>query len=71
MSLSEAARRLNLNPGTVWGWYRNRWLSEQGRGANRVIFVSFKKAQALAKLREEQGQQGRRLIPREMESLVS
>ncbi len=64
VSISEAARRLGLNSGIVWWWYKHGWLPAQGRGPNRIIFVSFNHAKALAALRNERGKRGRRLIPR-------
>ncbi len=64
VSFNEAARRLNVNSGILSLWHKNGWLPEQGRGARRAILVSFNRAKALAGLREKQGQQGRRLLPR-------
>lgn len=66
ISINEAARRLNLNPGIVYNWYKRGYLLPQGRGKNRIIFISFRQAQALAKLRQRQGnRRGRRLIPKD------
>ena len=68
VSISEAGRRLGLNSRIVYQWYKNRWLKEKGRGSNRVIFVSWKQAQSLDKLRVMRGgMRGRRLIPRGMD----
>ncbi len=67
VSISEAARRLDLNSGIVWWWYKRGWLPEQGRGPNRAIFVSLNRARALASLREKRGKRGRRLIPKGMD----
>ncbi len=67
VSISEAARRLDLNSGIVWWWYKHGWLPEQERGSRNAILVSLKQAQILAKLREKRGKRGRRLIPKGME----
>ncbi len=67
VSISEAARRLGINSGIVWWWYKHGWLPALGRGPNRAIFVSFKRAKELASLREKRGKRGRRLIPKKKE----
>ena len=67
VSISEAARRLNVHSGSVWLWYKNGWLPEAGRGPHRAILVSFKRARALASLKKQRGKRGRRLIPKHMD----
>ncbi len=71
VSISEAARKLQINSGIVWWWYKHGWLSELGRGPNRIIYVSYRQAQALANLRERQGKRGHRLIPKQSESALT
>ncbi len=67
VSISEAARKLELNPGTVYLWYQNGWLEQRGRGSNRIIFISLQQAKSLADLKKRRGRQGRRLIPKGMD----
>jgi transposase-like protein len=67
VSISEAARRLDMYSSTIWQWHRLGWLKEHGRGSNRVIFVSWRQVQALEELHRKHSKRGQRLIPRDME----
>jgi len=65
VSLNEAARRLNLGLGVIYQWYKQGWLPAHGRGPNRVVYVDFHRAKALALLRKKRGiSKGKRLIPK-------
>lgn len=65
VSLNEAARRLGLGLGVVYQWYKQGWLPAHGRGPNRVIYIDFHRAKALALLRQRRRiSKGKRLIPK-------
>lgn len=65
VSLNEAARRLDLGLGIIYQWYKQGWLPAHGRGPNRVIYIDFRRAKALAELRQRRGiSKGKRLIPK-------
>lgn len=51
VSVNKAARRLNVNPGTVWRWHIHGWLPLAEYGRRRAILVSLTRANALADLR--------------------
>ncbi len=64
VSIFKASQRLGVTHSTVLNWYRKGWLPAFERGPRNAILVSFRRAQALARLRKKLGQRGRRLIPR-------
>lgn len=68
VSIYEAAKRLNIRPGTAYQWYKQGWLPAKGRGSRRAILVSMERARSLCDLKSQKGQQGKRLIPRSKES---
>jgi len=70
VSISEAARRLGINSGHISLWVSYGWIPVLGHGPRRAKLISFRRAEALARLREKQGLRGRRLIPRGQEALV-
>jgi excisionase family DNA binding protein len=68
VSMSEAARRLGINVGFVARWVNYGWLPVLGYGKQRAKLVSFKQAEALARLREKRGyHRGSRLIQRKQQ----
>ena len=72
VSLSEAARRLEIDSATVWRWYNHGWLPKEGSGPRRAIFVSWNRAQQLHELYKRRGGiKGRRLIPRQKERIAA
>ena len=64
VSIFKASQRLGVTISTVWNWYHKGWLPAFERGPRNAILVSYRRAKALAQLREKLGQRGRRLIPR-------
>jgi hypothetical protein len=70
VSISEAARRLNINPGFVSRWVSYGWVPILGYGPRRAKMISFRRVQALAELQRAHGLRGRRLIPRGQEVLI-
>jgi excisionase family DNA binding protein len=70
VSISEASRRLGINHSFISNWTRYGWLPVLGTGPRGAKFVSLKRAEALAKLRQREGLRGRRLIPRHQEHLI-
>ncbi len=69
VSLSQAARKLQIDSSTVWWWYKHGWLEKRGSGPRNAILFSWKEAKKLHQLYHQRrgGQRGRRLIPRNME----
>jgi len=66
VTLNEAACRLGLDSSYLSHWVQYGWLKVQGSGPRRAKLVSFKSAEALAKLRLQRGYHlGSRLIPRD------
>ena len=70
VSISEAARRLNIPSGTISRWVAYGWLPCVATGARRAKLVSWQRAQALARLKRERGKRGSRLVPRGKEVSV-
>jgi predicted site-specific integrase-resolvase len=64
VSLSEAARRLEVSSATVMRWCEHGWLPVKGTGSRRAKLVSWSSARNLGRMYEERGGQGIRLIPR-------
>lgn len=64
VSINEAAKRLHIEPRTVWEWQERGWLPLLGTGKGRAKLVSWTRAQALGNLRAVHGRPGSRLIPR-------
>ena len=65
VSLNEAARRLGVHSSYLSHWVDYGWLKVESYGPRRAKLVSFKKAEALAKLHKSRGYyRGSRLIPR-------
>ena len=64
VSISEAARRLNINSRIICRWESYGWLPVVARGARRAKLISWQRAKALGSLYHEHSQRGSRLIPR-------
>jgi len=68
VSLSEAARRLDLPASTVLRWEVYGWLPVIASGERRAKLVSWKRVEALGDLHKKRSQRGSRLIPRDQDT---
>ena len=67
VSLSEAARRLDIQMRTISRWEDYGWLPVIALGPRRAKLVSWKQAKALGDLHKRNSQRGSRLIPHDKE----
>jgi len=70
VSISEAARRLDIHPWYIVRWISYGWVPVLGHGPRRAKMISFRRVRALAELQKTQSLKGRRLIPKGQEALV-
>jgi excisionase family DNA binding protein len=70
VSISEAARRLDIHPWYIVRWISYGWVPVLGHGPRRAKMISFRRVRALAELQKTQSLKGRRLIPKGQEALI-